>query len=151
MIIFKKNYFCCFRRCAYIILECSHAKPGNWVICCSWVSPGAQGSSSRCTWCKWWLRGTARCPCPPGYPTQVSHEGKSYIKGTVQRDLLPPFFPSFEPAWATNQQVKTFSILVKISPSYSNFSDSPRGIIPRRANLPGVSYPASHLTFLVPN
>ena len=31
------------------------------------------------------------------------------LKGTVQRDFGPPtFFSSFEPAWATDQQFKTF-------------------------------------------
>ena len=56
------------------------------------------------------------------------------FKWTVQRDFRPPCFSSFKPAWATVQWVKIFSILVKISLSYSNFSvkmDSP-GIIPCR-------------------
>ena len=48
----------------------------------------------------------------------------SILKETVQRDFLPPFFSSFEPAWATEQWVKIFSILVKIWLSYSNFSES---------------------------
>ena len=62
------------------------------------------------------------------------------IKGTVQRDFWLPFFSSFRPAWATDQWVKIFSILVKFSLSYLNFYESPRGIILRRVNLPGVSY-----------
>ena len=66
-------------------------------------------------------------------------------KGTVQRDFGPPFFSSFEPAWATDQQVKTFSILVSFSPRYSYFSESPRGIIPRRVSLLGVSNPGKTL------
>ena len=37
-------------------------------------------------------------------------------------------YASFEPAWANVQGVKIFSILVQISPSYSNFSESPRGM-----------------------
>ena len=58
---------------------------------------------------------------------------KQYLfKGTVQRDFWPTFFSSFEPAWVTDQHVKTFSILVQISQNYSNFSESPRGIIPQR-------------------
>ena len=57
-----------------------------------------------------------------------------FIKGTVQRDFRPPFFSSFEPAWATDQWVKILSILVKFSLSYLNFYESPRGIIPRGVN-----------------
>ena len=54
------------------------------------------------------------------------------------------FFSSFEPAWATDQWVK---ILVKFSPSYSNFYESPRGMILRRVNLPRVSYPGESNDF----
>ena len=58
---------------------------------------------------------------------------KQYLfKGTVQRDFWPTFFSSFEPAWVTDQHVKTFSILVQISQNYSNFSESPPNIIPQR-------------------
>ena len=63
------------------------------------------------------------------------------VKGTVQRDFWPLVFSSFEPAWATDQWGKIFSILVKISLSYLNFYESPKGIILRRVNLPGVSNP----------
>ena len=51
------------------------------------------------------------------------------------------FFSSLKPVWATDQQVKIFSILVKNSPSYTNFkleNLTPWGMIPRRVNLPGV-------------
>ena len=34
------------------------------------------------------------------------------FKRTVQRDFRPPGFLSFEPAWATDQWVQIFSILV---------------------------------------
>ena len=53
---------------------------------------------------------------------------------------------SFESAWATDQWVKIFSILFKISRSYSNFSESPLGMIPLRVNLPGVSYCAESIS-----
>ena len=56
----------------------------------------------------------------------------SYLERDSPTKFRPPFFSSFEPAWATDQQITTFSILVKISPSYWNFSESPQGIIPRR-------------------
>ena len=59
------------------------------------------------------------------------------------------FFSSFEPALASDQWVKIFSILVKNSQSYSNFKSenlTPRGIIPRRVNLPGVSYPCESIS-----
>ena len=77
-------------------------------------------------------------------PTLIKYH---ILKGTVQRDFRPPFFPSFEPAWATDQWVKIFLILVKFSPSYSNFYESPRGMILRRVNLPGVSYPGESNDF----
>ena len=56
------------------------------------------------------------------------------LKRTVQRDFWPPFFHHLNlprPLIHT-KQVKTFSNLVKISPSYSNFSEFSRGIIPWR-------------------
>ena len=52
----------------------------------------------------------------------------------------PHFFSSFEPAWATDQWVNTFSILVKILLCYSNFTESPPKMIIRRVILPLVSY-----------
>ena len=54
-----------------------------------------------------------------------------YLKGQSNEILDPHFYLSFTPAWATYQQVKTFSILVSFSPKYSYFSESPRGIISR--------------------
>ena len=69
-----------------------------------------------------------------------------FIKGTVQRGFRPPFFSSFEPAWATEQWVKIFLILVKFSLSYSNFYESPRGIILGRIKLPRVSYCAESIS-----
>ena len=65
-----------------------------------------------------------------------------YVKGQSNEIFHPNFFfSSFEPAWATDQCVKIFSILVKFSLSYSNFFESPCGIILCRVNLPRVSYP----------
>ena len=94
-----------------------------------------------------------------GYPApSLPHGlcGNALVKGQSNEIFDLQFFSSFEPAWATDQWVKIFSILVKFSLSYSNFSESPRGMILRRVNLPGVSYcaesispgyhtPASHL------
>ena len=62
-------------------------------------------------------------------------------------DLL--FFSSLEPALATDQWVKIFSILVKNLQSYSNFKSknlTPRGIIPRRVSLPRVLYPCESIS-----
>ena len=44
------------------------------------------------------------------------------LKGTVQRDFRPQVFSSLDPAWAPDQRIKIFSILVKFSTSSSNFS-----------------------------
>ena len=81
------------------------------------------------------------------------------LKGQSNEILDLRFFSSFEPAWATDQWVKIFSIFVKILLSYSNIYVSPWGIILRRVNLPRVSYaesispryhtPASHLLKIV--
>ena len=49
-------------------------------------------------------------------------------------------FSSFEPAWATDQRVKIFSILVSILAGLFKFSESPQGIILLGVNLSGVSY-----------
>ena len=57
------------------------------------------------------------------------------IKGTVQRDFRPPVFSLFKPAWATDQWVKIFSILISFSLSYSNFSESLRSTILRGVSL----------------
>ena len=61
------------------------------------------------------------------------------LKGTVSRDFRPlcsclkgqcheisdlQFFSSFKPDWAMDQRNKIFTILVKISPSYSNKDDT---------------------------
>ena len=43
------------------------------------------------------------------------------IKGTVQLEIRPPVFSSYEPTWVTDHFVKIFLILEKILPSYSNF------------------------------
>ena len=67
------------------------------------------------------------------------------LKGTVRRDFQ--FFSSFQPACATDQWVKIFLILVKFSPSYLHFYESPRGLILRRVNLPRVSYPGESYDF----
>ena len=67
------------------------------------------------------------------------------LKGTVRRDFQ--FFSSFQPACATDQWVKIFLILVKFSPSYLHFYESPWGLILRRVNLPRVSYPGESYDF----
>ena len=69
------------------------------------------------------------------------------LKGQSNEIFDLQFFSSFEPAWAKDLWVKIFSILVKFSLSYSNFSESPRGMILRRVNLPGVSYPGKSNDF----
>ena len=72
--------------------------------------------------------------------TSIVEESRD-IKGTVQRDFRPLVFSSLKPVWATDQQVKIFSILVKNSPSYTNFKFknlAPQSMIPRRVSLPGV-------------
>ena len=45
-----------------------------------------------------------------------------WLKGQFNEILDLQFLSSFEPAWATDQWIKIFTILVKISLSYSNFS-----------------------------
>ena len=45
-----------------------------------------------------------------------------YLKGQSNEIFDPQFFSSFEPAWATDQWVKTVSLLVLFSPRYSYFS-----------------------------
>ena len=69
------------------------------------------------------------------------------LKGQSNEIFTLQFFSSFEPAWAKDLRVKIFSILVNFSPIYSNFSESPRGMILRRVNLPGVSYPGESNDF----
>ena len=70
------------------------------------------------------------------------------LKGTVQRDFGPPtfFHHSNLPGPLTNS-LKHFSILVLFSPRHLYFSESPRGIIPQRVNLSGVSYPGESSDF----
>ena len=73
------------------------------------------------------------------------------LKGQSNEIIDLQFFSPFELAWTPDQWVKIFSILVKISPSYSicitlrgvwNCAgyDTARGMILRGVNLPGVSY-----------
>ena len=75
-----------------------------------------------------------------------------FLKGQTNDIFNHQFFHSFrfsfKPAWAANQWVKIFSILVKISPGYSIFSESPRGIIPQRFNLPGISYAGESISLV---
>ena len=74
------------------------------------------------------------CPKQTLNRRTINKKSKRYarcFKGTVQRDFRPPYFSSFEPAWATDQWVKIFHILVKMSTSYRIF----RGIILRRVDL----------------
>ena len=70
------------------------------------------------------------------------NQAKLNLKGQSNEIFDLQFFSSFEPAWATDQGVKIFLILVKFSLSFLNFyeshrgmilrSQSPRGIIPRQ-------------------
>ena len=69
------------------------------------------------------------------------------LKGQSNEILDPYLFSSFEPAWAADQQVKIFSILVSFSPRYSYFSESPRGIITQQVYLPWASYPGESSDF----
>ena len=69
------------------------------------------------------------------------------LKGQSNEIFDLQFFSSFQPACATDQWVKIFLILVKFSPSYLHFYESPRGLILRRVNLPGVSYPGESYDF----
>ena len=66
---------------------------------------------------------------------------KLYLKGQSNEIFDLQFFSKFEPACATDQRVKIFSILFKNSLSYSNFKS-----IPRRVSLPGVSYPCKSIS-----
>ena len=71
--------------------------------------------------------------CPLLFSLTVIKTVMVSLKGTVQQDFRPPIFLSFEPAMATDQRVKIFSILVKNLQSYSNFKSenlTPQGIIP---------------------
>ena len=73
---------------------------------------------------------------------------RSYLKGQSNEILTPHFYSSFEPAWTTDKQVKTFFILVSFSPRYSiGIFLNPWGVKPQRVNLPGVSYPGESSNF----
>ena len=66
------------------------------------------------------------------------------LKGQSNEIFNLLFFSSLKLVWATDQQVKIFSIFDKNSPSSTNFkfeNMTPRGMIPRQVNLPGVWYP----------
>ena len=54
----------------------------------------------------------------PGNRYSVSYSG---LKGQSNEIFNHSFLSSFELAWVTDQWVKIFSILVRISLSYSNF------------------------------
>ena len=66
--------------------------------------------------------------CPPGYSLlelgklSAKSELNGKLKEQSNESFDLQFFSSFEPAWATDQWVNIFSILVKILQSYSNFS-----------------------------
>ena len=51
-----------------------------------------------------------------------------FLKGQSTTIFDIQTFSSFKLAWATDQWIEIFSILVKISPSCSNFSESPWGM-----------------------
>ena len=74
------------------------------------------------------------------YQTQSHVTFPDPIKGTFQRDFRPPVFFIIR-TWATDQWVKIVSILLKISQSYSNFSnDTALSQSPRSIILRGVTY-----------
>ena len=71
------------------------------------------------------------------------------LKGQSNEIFDPQFFSSFEPAWATDQWVKTVWFLVSFSPRYSYFSWVPRSMILRRVKFRAVSYCAKSCDFSV--
>ena len=90
-----------------------------------------------------WL---VRCIRPKEIDSPQYHSARSHvtfpdpIKGTFQRDFRPPVFFIIR-TWATDQWVKIVSILLKISQSYSNFSnDTALSQSPRSIILRGVTY-----------
>ena len=81
--------------------------------------------------------------------TGTYYKFKFFLKGQSNEIFDLRFFSSLEPVWATDQQIEIFFILVKNSPSYTNFkfeNVTPRGIIPRRVSLPEVSYPSESVS-----
>ena len=74
-----------------------------------------------------------------------------FLKGQSNKIFDLQFFSLFEPACATDQRVKIFSILVKNSLSYSNFKSknlTPWGMIPWQVNKnPGLGN--GHLFFFL--
>ena len=70
------------------------------------------------------------------------------LRDHIWEILDPHFFHiSNQPGPLTDQRVIIFLFLVSFLPSYSNFYESPRGMILRRVNLPGVSYPGESNDF----
>ena len=73
----------------------------------------------------------------------------AFFQGTVQRDFRLPIFSTFGPAWATDDWVKIFSILVTIRRVIQMFRNLPgwiMGMLPQRVNLPEVSYCAKSIS-----
>ena len=73
-----------------------------------------------------------------GVGVGISHTTSEEIVLEGQfNEMFDPHFSSFELTWANDQRVKIISVLVKILPSYYNFSESLWGITLRRVNLSG--------------
>ena len=53
---------------------------------------------------------------------EIPFETFEHLKGQSSKIFDLQFFSSFEPAWATDQWVKTVSFLVSFSSRYSNLS-----------------------------
>ena len=105
----------------------------------------AQGNLGR-------LRSRQRKAAPASYTYSPHfHLWKSWLLKGQSNEILDLLFSSFEPALATDQWIKIFSILVKNSQSYSNFKSenlTPRGIILRRVRLHVVWYPGKTISEL---
>ena len=70
------------------------------------------------------------------------------LRDSPTRFLTSSFFHHLNQPRPLTNGLK-YSILVMFSPSYSNFFESPRGMILRRVNLPGVKYPGEKYDFSI--
>ena len=145
----------------------------------AWVGPGARNSRrSMANSICWYISSCSgdqlgelsRLSCFHG--TDISETSYSahhfnvapllfILKGQSNEIFDPQYFSSFEPAWATDQWVKTVWFLVSFSPRYSYFSWVLRSIILRWVKFRAVWYCAesssaqyhtapSHVTFPYP-
>ena len=73
------------------------------------------------------------------FPDSCSFQQTQHLlKGQSNQNFDLQFFSSFEPAWATDQWVKTVSFLISFSSRYSYFSGVLRSIILRGVKFPAV-------------